>query len=1216
MCWEIFHPVEGIRRGPFGSSLKKEYFVGKSEYTVYEQNNAIYDHYKTRYFITRRKYKELEKFKISAGDFILSGAGTIGKLSRVPENTLTGVINQALIRIKINSKIIISDYFLHYFRSKQIQEKLTFANPGSAMTNLVPLSEMKKWQIVIPKIQEQKEISKLLNNINQTITLHQCQIRIFIQLKYSLKEELFINMNNKDYGEKIFQDDFVKELTKYKWSAPDELNGNLQKVTVDTLINHWRKELNRINADQLEGVALTDDEFKQVMSKVKQINNSYDAAKLLSIEDSKGKIDGIFRTPNPKVTREQITLTIFKKAQVSGGDSSYHIAREVQTENGNRFDIVLLINGLPLINIEQKRADISVSRAYKQFKRYYRDGEFNNNFMAFSQMMVITSETDTRYFATPKSINDFNMSFVFHWSDESNVKITNWEKIVEHFLMIPMAHQMVGDYLVIDEAKDPENRRHLLMRPYQVYALRAIESAAMGWKPHEKAEGGYVWHTTGSGKTITSFKTALFLSTRAGFDKVIFLVDRRELDNRTSENFKAYASYEPVDVDDTKSTYQLKQRLLSKKSGIVVTTTFKLHSLVKEMIENEDVRLRDLKMIFIIDEAHRTTMGQMMGTIKDYFRRKSLFYGFTGTPLFDENNVKGKINEKSELINTTEKLFGPMLHKYTIDEAIADRNVLGFHVDYINTGEFSSYESLKEQLVEKMLFEKPELSKRSVEKRIMSLSDLEVERLSIKYDILAYYDKTHIPRVVSEILANWEEQSQNGFFNAILTVAYKKRVIEYYKEFKKQMEDVYGKKPNVAVSFSFGSEEDEESVDIEFVQEIFKDYAEFTGIEFIAGNKKHGEDAYFEDVIARATRGGSKRNEKNIDIIIVADQLLTGYDSKYLNTLYVDRSLELQGLIQAYSRTNRVFGKEKEFGTIINFKYPKITESTVNEALELYGSGGKNSPAIVDEYDTAISKLRTCFDELKLFLPNPTDWGMYERDEEFNKSFKSIFQAASTQLNTSIQYYEFEWDDNRFGLTQREWMQYIGAYRNLFPMDKPIHDRVVELVSDSKLVGAQRIDEHYLLKLIGQKTSVSNGVQTIDKETLRIIYEQIQELSNMGDNEKAKLLKIFVDTELLEGHVLASIDFDQAFEEWKIERRNDDIKSFAAEYGVDANLMISSVNDYSEVQANVIPLVEEINRSIKFEEATKKLGQSMLKHKMEVLKLIKKEIPAIKKIYK
>ena len=232
---------------------------------------------------------------------------------------------------------------------------------------------------------------------------------------------------------------------------------------------------------------MTDAEFQQVMAKVKQISNSYEAAKILSMEGSTGKIDGIYRDSHPDVTRRQITLTILRKAQVSGGDSSYQIAREVWTDYNNRFDIVLLINGLPLINIEQKRTDKTLDEAFGQFKRYYRDGEYTNNFMVFSQMMVVTSEIETRYFATPKTLNDFNPAFVFHWSlvrksqDDGRFLghriLTDYQEVIEHFLRIPMAHQMVGDYLIIDEDKLEENRRHMLMRPYQVYALQAVEKA-------------------------------------------------------------------------------------------------------------------------------------------------------------------------------------------------------------------------------------------------------------------------------------------------------------------------------------------------------------------------------------------------------------------------------------------------------------------------------------------------------------------------------------------------------------------------------------------------------------------------------------------------------------------------------------------------------------------------------------------------------------------
>ena len=1018
-------------------------------------------------------------------------------------------------------------------------------------------------------------------------------------------------------AEKTFQENFVNELQKYKWEAPDSLDGNKKKVTVTDLINHWRGELNRINADQLEGVELTDNEFRQVMAKVNQISNSYEASKILAIEESKGKIDGIYRDDNHKITRKQITLTIFKKAEVRGGDSSYRIAREVQTPKNNRFDIVLLINGLPLINIEQKRTDKTLDEAFGQFMRYYRDGEYSNNFMAFSQMMVMTSEIATRYFATPKTAGDFNPSFVFHWSDKENNVVNAWGTVIEQFLMIPMAHQMVGDYLVIDEALDEENRRHMLMRPYQVHALQAVEGAAFGWDNNEKIpHGGFVWHTTGSGKTITSFKTALFLSTRAGFDKVVFLVDRRELDNRTSENFKAYAAYEPVSVDDTKHTYQLKKILKSAKNGIVVTTTFKLNSLVKELDEAHDKSLAEKKIVFIIDEAHRTTMGQMMGTIKSYFKKNGLFFGFTGTPLFDENKVKGKVNEKSEVINTTEKLFGPKLHQYTIDEAIADKNVLGFHVDYINTGEFKSYDDLREQLAERIKEEHPELSDREIERQVQAMSEVDLERQAKKRELFQYQDETHIPRVVEEILSNWESQSQGREFNAILTVAYKNRVIAYYDEFKKQLTES-GEKLNVAMTFSFGNENDPTPLDPKIVKGIFKDYAEFTGIEFVAGDKKHGEDAYFEDVVERSTRGGGGRNPKNIDLVIVAEQLLTGYDSKRLNTLYVDRSLELQSLIQAYSRTNRVFGSNKEFGTIINFQYPRLTEQIVNQALKLYGSGGKSSKAIVDTYETAVKKLAIKVTELIPTLPDPTDWQTIEHDEKKKEAFVLGFKDAAEQLNLVEQYYEFKWDDSNLGINEHTWLQYVGAYKNLTwkPGTPPLPTQINTLVGKTKLAGTQVIDANHILSLIGSKITSPYGVQTVDSETLRIIYEQIHELSNMGEYEQAQLLKEFVDTELVPGNLSSGLGFDEAFEIWKAGKLQNAVIKFSSEWGLDSELLAKSVNLYSASQPNVVPYINELISSVDFSKATNQTSGNLLRHNMTLTTKLPKWIAEIKQKY-
>ena len=1013
--------------------------------------------------------------------------------------------------------------------------------------------------------------------------------------------------HTKGHSEKVFQDKVVQELKKYKWEAPEFLDGNTHRVTVEDLIVHWRQELNRLNAEQLENVPLTDNEFAQVMQQVDQIANSYDAAKILAMEDSKGKIDGIYRDSRPGITRRQITLTIFKKAEVGGGDSSYKIAREVVSPgNGrkgeNRFDLILLINGLPLINIEQKRGDKSLDFAFGQFRRYYEDGEYRHNFLAFSQMMVCMSDIETRYFATPKSAKEFNPSFVFHWADKDNRPVNDWKKIVQDFLMIPMAHQMVGDYLIIDEAIKPENRRHMLMRPYQVYALRAIELAALGKDNVDGIKhGGFIWHTTGSGKTITSFKTALFLSTRIGFDKVIFMVDRRELDSHTADSFKAYAKYEPVEVDGTEHTYNLKTSIKNGRHGIIVTTTYKMANLVKELTDGQDISLKNKKFVFIIDEAHRTTMGDMMHLIKGYFKDNSLFYGFTGTPLFEENKANGRINEQSELINTTEKLFGPLLHQYTINEAISDGNVLGFNVDYINTGEFTSYQALKAQIIESYGVQHPEEPKEGIKKKIGSLNEGQIELAAKQMDILNYNNPEHIERVVTRILDDWNHISGSKFFNAILTVGLKKRVIDYYREFKRQ---ITGRELNfnLAITFSKGDENDPNSIDKDIYAEMFKDYEAYTGVYFDVNDAKMGIEAYFQDLITRAAQGGSAQNPHNIDLVIVADQMLTGYDSKFLNALYVDRNLELQGLIQAYSRTNRVYGKDKEFGSIINFQYPRISEERVHEALALYSSGGENLQAIVDDYDTAVVKFSDAVARMQSAFPNPADWKLYEYEEDHKEIIKKVYRAAATQLNKVKQYYAFEWDDETFGISLLEWQNYSGAYKNLFPTVDAGDDVINPMQGEVKLEGTELITATTIINLIGQRAYTKGSTQSVDAETLRLLHEKIAQLEIRGEAKTASLLLQFVDEELAEGKIPADKNVEQAFIEWKERKLMKKIKEYAAPRGLEINVLLDVFRRYNP-NDEIIPNFDDLLASVQLEDNSK-----LLMVKMEITNSLRKQL--------
>lgn len=516
------------------------------------------------------------------------------------------------------------------------------------------------------------------------------------------------------------------------------------------------------------------------------------------------------------------------------------------------------------------------------------------------------------------------------------------------------------------------------------------------------------------------------MSTRGGFDKVIFLVDRRELDSNTSESFKAYAAYEAVSVDDTAHTSQLKQQLFSSRRGIVVTTTFKLNILVKELMETEDYGLADKNIVFIIDEAHRTTMGSRMVNIKTYFKKNGLFYSYTGTPLFDENPARGMVNQKSELIDTTEKLFGPELHKYTIDQAIADGNVLGFNVDYLNTGEFVSYDELRGEIYRQIELEKPDMAKQELERLVYGWSELDVEKEAVKRGLLIYQDKTHIPRVVERILENWEVQSKGRVFNGILTVALKKRAIAYYKEFKKQLKGVEDQ-INIALTFCFGLDGEKEMVPLEIIEMMFKDYAEFTGV-------------------------------------------------------------------------------------------------------------------------------------------------------------------------------EFAWDDENFHIDEHTWKRYVGAYKNLtYAEGERIEIPAIPLRGQTKLAATQYIDDKHILSLIGSKIKTVKGIKTVDAETLRLIYEEIQELRDMGQAEQAKLVKEFVDTELLTGRISDELDFDQDFENWKQAKIDEELNEFAQNYGLDVRVLAKALERYDPNRRNVIPYVDEIQESIDFSKAENQEAGNQLAHTMCLL---------------
>lgn len=1162
---------------------------------------------------------DLNSIKSEIGDVIVPGSGeTAEDISRASTIDISGIILGGDLNIIKPDKQVLDSIFLAITISNGSQQReLTKRAQGKSVVHLHN-SDLERILVYLPSKNEQTKIGNFFTKLDKVITVneHKQNKRFspaFTRISHIIKNilrKISDMIQNKNLAEEAFQEATVRGLTgKYdnvkSWTAPDFLDGTKHKVTYQTLIDNWRHILNQQNTKELEGHDLTDAEFQQVLSKVNTLENSYQAAKLLASENGVGKIDGIIRDNNlAGVTHDSITLRIFEKAKVNGGDTVYQLAREVWTENDrNRFDILLLINGLPLINIEQKRVDKNADEAFGQFRRYYQDGEYTNNFFAFSQMMVIMTDIDTRYFATPKTLEAFNPAFQFHWADSKNQSINSMTDIVKTLLRIPMAHQMVGDYLIINEdTRDSKNQYHMLMRPYQVEALRAIEYAAAGKDiathvPH----GGFVWHTTGSGKTITSFKAALSLSKT--FDKVIFLLDRKDLDTQTSKNFKAYSQYETIEVSDSPHTHDLRESLSTSLKGVVVATTFKLNNVIKELQENgDDKSILKKRMAVIVDEAHRTTMGEMMQTIKSALRN-TLFFGFTGTPLFDESNTVGFVNEYSERMKTTEDMFGKELHRYTIDEAIKDKNVLGFHVDYIDTGEIGSYSLLKEKW---LAHEKADpLNKRSDDELACYALQLENDRKTDKdginigraelENVLEYHDELHIPQVVKSIIDNWEKHSKGSVngkkvshkFNGLLTVARKQRVIVYYDEFKKQLAES-SLKLNITATFSTGNENtDLGQKDKDNLATIFQDWHEMGHplYQVDAAKPDNGESGFFSDITAVFKNGGHANNEKNIDLLIVADRLLTGYDSKLLNTLYVDRYLKLQGLIQAYSRTNRIYGEDKEFGTIVNFQYPAKSRYALERALKLYGSGGKSSHVVVDEYVVVVKQMVPLFEALHETLAQPERW-LDIKDLEPNQSdFITAFKKIAKKLNLLHQYYEFDWlgtGEKALAFSEETWLKYFGAYQNLKPkIEGGPEDEIADLVGSTQLIDTQDITFSEIIRLIGKLTTPSGQLDQRDAnnaENERLITEAIQKLRTFGDNDNAELLEKFmadvVTVDKLDNH-LSVADNYQAF---RVKTGQDSLGAYAKTWAIDQKILLKVYQNY-HVGDKVINYLDELKSS-------------------------------------
>ena len=792
----------------------------------------------------------------------------------------------------------------------------------------------------------------------------------------------------------------------------------LRHPTEEDLIANWQAHLDKTNQhiDKLD-VPLIRSEMNQILEQVQALKTPYALNGFIN-----GKTVAIKRENEAsRHFGKEVSLDIFDREEISAGKSRYQIAQQPHfTPRSDlypkqRGDLMLLINGMPMFHIELKRSGVPISQATNQIERYHKAGAFSGIFSLVQVFVAMTPE-ECRYFANTSG--PLNPAFYFRWADFNNVYMNDWDKVATHFLSIPMAHQFIGDYTIAD-AKDEQLK---VLRSYQYYAVNKIADtvAKTDWTAGNQ-RGGYIWHTTGSGKTMSSFKSAQLISRRKDADKVIFLLDRIELGKQSLEEYQNFADSKD-DVQATENTAILLAKLKSKqdRDRLIVTSIQKMSNIKAEEGVNEaDIeQISSKRLVFIIDEAHRTTFGDMLLTIKHTFPN-ALFFGFTGTPIEEENAKKN---------STTATVFGNELHRYSIADGIRDENVLGFHPFHIRTFKDSDLRG-KVALREAKAANESEVfaddQKKKIYNQFMNDVPMAGEYTSDgKYQKgiedyvpnVQYQESEHVNAVIDDMLENWQRLSQGKKYHAIFATSSIPEAVTYYRLIKARNSGLKLTAlfdPNI---LNDGQGNDKE----EWIAEILNDYNAQFGTSFgYATYSRFKTD--LSDRLSHINAYKRIKPNEQLDLLIVVDQMLTGFDSKWLNTLYLDKILDYANLIQAFSRTNRLCDKtDKPFGLIRYYRKPHTMQRNIERAVKLY-SGDRPMGLFVDNLDKVIDKMNVCFVDI-------ADIFKWAGLEDFSKNPNDTTSCAKfvklfNQLNEHLQAARllgFSWEKSSYNVVQED----------------------------------------------------------------------------------------------------------------------------------------------------------------------------------------------------
>ncbi|GAT90312.1 type I restriction endonuclease subunit R [Apilactobacillus kunkeei] len=985
--------------------------------------------------------------------------------------------------------------------------------------------------------------------------------------------------NYRTQSELDFEKEIVHQLTigSNQWTERKDL----YEATPDKLWENFREKLNRNNIAALKHKEITDEEFNRVKARISNVKSPYDAAKILDAENGIGKIE----IPRDDASLGTVTLNIFWKADVGGGHSSYEIVRQAIRPRSNdddsdrRFDVTLLINGLPLIQIELKKSTVEINQAFNQIKKYAGENKYTDIY-SLLQMFVIMSPDSSAYFANSRP-DEFNKSFVFKWRDEDNNPVENGMDFAKSALNIPMAHKLVSEYKAIDE----ERKKLLLLRPYQIYAIEAV------LKRIKEHENGYVWHTTGSGKTLTSYKTAKLAAQMPSVDRVVFLVDRKALDDQTVGNFRAYASNDDMTINKTDNTSKLRQALLKGGNNIIISSIQKMANLVNAEEQAQDEgrntrvaksKLLDKRICFFVDEAHRSQFGKMRQDISNAFKNAN-WYGYTGTPIFSENRKE----VKGDRAVTTQELFGKECHRYTLVNALEDHAVLPFNVEHVNT--VTDVDKIVE---DKMLKEKAsKLNKKreeltiseedDVKNELSEMSDLQKEAKLSKRSNSSnpsddiYVNDAHLNQVVDYILTTGPKKMSlgKGNYNGILATSSISMAIRYYQKFNEQKKlhpnDVDKDWPRVAITYSLAENDDAHKENMDGMDEAIADYNDMFDTNFHNNNEEI--NLYNEDVAKRTARRESYyahlKRDQEINLVIVVNRLLTGFDAPKLNTLFVDKNkLDYANLIQAYSRTNRLENNDlKREGQIVTFRKPVTSQQNEENAYRLYGGEGSYEELIRPKYMDAVAKFKSEVDHLKRIAPN-ADSADDLKGKEAKANFVKTFRRVNTQLNSLTMYNDFTWDnaEEEFGISEDEVQHYIGKFQRIKSevqedRDNDDEDDILSDLDFSLSIGSTvLVDYDYitglLKELVDMRKSYDNDQEYQENMTDYLqkeaeIQEQITKYEKSGHEKQAALLREILS--YLDEHVVEPDKFDDFVHQYKSNKLNGLVNDFADKWGLD-----------------------------------------------------------------